>query len=205
MMNAYIVLSDCIDAPISLYKSCENIHGTSPGTPAACSCTAAAAPLCAPSGSAQPLRSAGSSPDSHSWLWPPPCHLHRRTLPRSRTAWWTETQQNKQNKNSWSWADIYIICKLTDAGDVTWASGRGCGASAGVNVMSHLRCSIIGSGNLTSSSLSPSHKLGCVLTGGSISPHIFVIFLLYFYKLPTLFQFALNWQLPLANSYHTAS
>lgn len=59
--------------------NCGHIHGTSPGTPAACCGTDAAAPLCAPARSAQPLRSAGSSPRRRSQLWPPSWHSHSWT------------------------------------------------------------------------------------------------------------------------------
>jgi len=76
------------------------------------------------------------------------------------------------------WARVRCVSVRTrrDSGSVeaalTWVSCRGRSASAG-RLKSHMCDSVTGSsGESLSSPLSLSHKLGCVRTGGSISPHM---------------------------------
>lgn len=66
---------------------------------------------------------------------------------------------------------LYVYKNRANAVDLTWVCCSGCLVSVRL-FKSHLWDRVNGSsGNLLLSSLP--HGLGCVLTGGSISPHIF--------------------------------
>lgn len=144
---------------------CVHVHCTAPGTPAVSLCTGGAAPVCAPPGSAQGRRSAGSSPGCRSEQPPPPCQSHTPTHFGSRPVTVARGIVSTRKGRAQS---CCCVAELTRSGVCDCWGGTG-------NVICPSSDSVVASsGCLTPSTSSFLHKLGCVLIGGSISPHILI-------------------------------